>query len=163
MSDSPLAPPMTGQVPPAVPTAPAVPPLPPLPPPGSFPPVGPPPWSSAPAASQDSFFARVWPGKHSSRGAWVTALKALAWLFIPLFFALGIVAYFQVVDLTRSLSSLTGGFFTQGTPNVGLAILAMLVCWVVGAATSILMMVFAQMASDVGELKASTQPRDQRT
>jgi len=94
--------------------------------------------------------------------AWVTALRVVGWVSMPFFFAMGILAYFQVIDLTRTLNTIAGGFFGRGTPNIGMAVLAMLSTWLIGACVAIGMMVYANVAADVRSLKTSAEARDQR-
>jgi len=84
--------------------------------------------------------------------AWTLIVRIVAWIVAVFALAGGIVLYSEVSDLT---SLLNGGWFRRGQPNTGMAVIVMLGTWVCGFASTAALIVLANAADDIRQIRNS--------
>ena len=88
---------------------------------------------------------------------WITIVRVCAVVFALFFFILGIFMCSWVSDITETIS---GGFFSSGEPNTGLAVLFMFGLWILGFVVGFMILLAADVASDIHHLRENSDQRN---
>jgi len=109
------------------------------------------PWANMTAPAPKSHpLSTLFEGKTN---IWLMAVRICAVVFALFFFILGIVMCSWVSDATEALS---GGFFSSGEPNTGLAVMVMFGIWIVGFVVGFMTLLAADVATDIRHLRENS-------